>query len=288
MSQNSTTIQSTGTLSGLALVNALNDALDTIATNEAGAGDPGAIGANRFWNDTANGVLKQRNAADTAWMLRASLAETLLVARSANTILAASDFQRTIAVTGTWTQTFNACATLGDGWYVTFKNEGTGTITFDPNGAETIDGAATVALLPGESCKVECDGTQLKTMGRSIAKRSKVIVSTRNMTAASGSVAYTGAGFTPRKITAYAGVSSTRPQSVGVGDVANMMAVSTGSTAAADSIVATSLIYLASTTAGAVQYAGIASMDANGFTLNWTKYGTTAAGTADLTFFCEE
>lgn len=88
-------------------------------------------------------------------------------ARSSNTILAAADNNTAIKATGTFTQTLTAAATLGDGWHVFYRNDGTGIITLDPNGSELIDGAATLNLYPGEGCMVVCDGSAFKSYGRS-------------------------------------------------------------------------------------------------------------------------
>lgn len=73
MSQNSTTIPTTGTLTGLALAQDINLALDSVASHFSGPSDPGAIGAYRFWADTTTGLLKLRNAANTAWIVKSSL-----------------------------------------------------------------------------------------------------------------------------------------------------------------------------------------------------------------------
>jgi len=66
---------------------------------------------------------------------------------------------------GAITWTFPAATTLGDGWFVYVINAGTGTLTLTPTGAETIDGEATKALQPDESCIVFCDGTSFYTVG---------------------------------------------------------------------------------------------------------------------------
>jgi hypothetical protein len=95
----------------------------------------------------------------------AALAFPGTVARAANTILGVADHGKTIIATGTWTQTLDAAATLGDGWSVNYRNDGTGVITLDPNGAETIDGGTTLDLPPGASCTIVCNGTALKTIG---------------------------------------------------------------------------------------------------------------------------
>ena len=67
---------------------------------------------------------------------------------------------------GVATLGLTSAATLGSNWFVYVCNQGTGTLTVDPSGAETIDGAATVAILQGESCMIVCTGTAFVTIGR--------------------------------------------------------------------------------------------------------------------------
>lgn len=87
------------------------------------------------------------------------------VARTTNTALAATDKGKLIDITsGTFTQTFAAAATLGDGWWCYLRNSGTGVVTLDPNASETIDGAATKTLDPGQTVIVQCDGSALRTI----------------------------------------------------------------------------------------------------------------------------
>lgn len=58
-------------------------------------------------------------------------------------------------------------ASLEDTWVCHVANTGTGLTTIDPNGAETIDGAATLKLYPGESCTILNSGTgTFNTIGR--------------------------------------------------------------------------------------------------------------------------
>jgi hypothetical protein len=87
-----------------------------------------------------------------------------IAARSSNTILGAADFHFGVVATSTFTQTFSAAATLGDGWFVDYRNDGTGIITLDPDGAELINGAATLKLYPGESCRILCNGSAFKAL----------------------------------------------------------------------------------------------------------------------------
>ena len=86
--------------------------------------------------------------------------------RSSNTILSASDSGKFLSCTSTFTQTFTAAATLGSSWYISIRNDGTGIITLDPNSSETIDGLTTMAVYPGESFLIFCDGSNFKTIGR--------------------------------------------------------------------------------------------------------------------------
>ena len=70
-----------------------------------------------------------------------------------------ADIGNTIDCAGSWTLSLTAAATLGDGYYVWVRNTGSGTITIDPSGAETIDGAVTYTLNAGHYCLLICDGS---------------------------------------------------------------------------------------------------------------------------------
>jgi hypothetical protein len=81
-------------------------------------------------------------------------------ARTSNTILGTADQGYWIDVTsGTFTQTFTAAATLGDGWWCYYGNSGTGAVTLDPNGSETIDGLTSFVVYPNEIRAIQCTGT---------------------------------------------------------------------------------------------------------------------------------
>lgn len=83
-------------------------------------------------------------------------------ARTSNTPLAKTTHGTLIDITsGTFTQTFDPAAALGNGWWVRIRNAGTGDITLDPNGSETIDGLTTFVMYPGEIRDVQCDGASL-------------------------------------------------------------------------------------------------------------------------------
>jgi hypothetical protein len=148
----------------------INNALNAIATVQSGASAPSTTYAYQLWADTTNGVLKQRNAANTGYLIRGSLAESFILSRSSNTILGVGDFGRTIVATSAFTQTLTAAATLADGWFCYYKNNSTGVILLDPNSSEQIDGATTLKLRPGESCLIFCNGSAFFTVGRRVDK----------------------------------------------------------------------------------------------------------------------
>lgn len=89
----------------------------------------------------------------------------LRFARTSNTVLTSGNAASLIDITsGTFTQTFDACAALGNGWWCYIRNNGTGDITLDPAGSETIDGLSSFVMYPGEVRLVMCDGTTLQSV----------------------------------------------------------------------------------------------------------------------------
>jgi len=87
------------------------------------------------------------------------------IARTSNTILSSAEVGKFIDITsGTFTQTFDAAATLGGKWYCHIRNSGTGDITLDPNGSEQIDGLTSYVMYPGETRLVTCNGTGFYTI----------------------------------------------------------------------------------------------------------------------------
>lgn len=86
------------------------------------------------------------------------------LAKSATYTVAAKDRAKIIDCTsGTFTLSLTAAATLGSGFCVGVFNSGSGTVTVDPAGSETIrtpSGASTtIALTQGQGLILECDGS---------------------------------------------------------------------------------------------------------------------------------
>ena len=68
MSQSSIILPTTGAVSGLAMTQNINAGLDTLASLFSGPAAPSTTIAYQLWADTTTGLLKQRNAANTAWI----------------------------------------------------------------------------------------------------------------------------------------------------------------------------------------------------------------------------
>lgn len=104
----------------------------------------------------------------TNWSFVGAKPSLVRSARTSNTPIGAADLSTLIDITsGTFTQTFDAAASLGSGWYCYLRNSGTGDVTLDPDGAELIDGLTSYVIYPGECRLVQCDGTALRTVVRS-------------------------------------------------------------------------------------------------------------------------
>ena len=66
---------------------------------------------------------------------------------------------------GAGTLSLTAAATVGNDWFVMIRNGGTGNLTVDPAGSETINGASTLTMAPGDSAIIVCNGTEFYTIG---------------------------------------------------------------------------------------------------------------------------
>lgn len=102
-------------------------------------------------------------------------------ARTSNTILAAGDLNKIIDVTsGTFSQTITAAATLGSGWFCWYRNFGTGVVTLDPDGSETVNGSTTLALSYGDAVLLQCDGSNFHAVSLRSLGNHEVTVTTGN------------------------------------------------------------------------------------------------------------
>lgn len=87
--------------------------------------------------------------ADVLATLGAMLSKVIV--RTTAYTVALTDRGAIIDGSGTWTLTLPTLASAGNGFAVIVDNRGSGTITADGNGSETIEGAATLAVAAGQS-----------------------------------------------------------------------------------------------------------------------------------------
>ncbi len=84
---------------------------------------------------------------------------------NANYTLGANDRAQLITSTGgALTFTLTGPATLGNNWFTMVRNDGSGSLTIDGDGAN-VDGASTLTLSIGDSCFIVSDGTAFRTVG---------------------------------------------------------------------------------------------------------------------------
>ena len=100
-----------------------------------------------------------------------AISNTLNAANEVNTFASsytalATDRASTYVWTGgAGTLTLTSAVTLGNDWYMMVRNGGTGTLTIAPSGGDQINGAATIALQPADSCVLCCSGAAFFTVG---------------------------------------------------------------------------------------------------------------------------
>jgi hypothetical protein len=66
---------------------------------------------------------------------------------------------------GAGTLTLSLASTLGDNWFIFVRNSGTGALTVTGTSGDLINGSASIALQPTDSCIIVCSGTQFYTVG---------------------------------------------------------------------------------------------------------------------------
>jgi len=79
---------------------------------------------------------------------------------SANTLVVDAYANALLVCTGTITLTLPAVSGINEGFYFIVRNDGSGVVTIDPDGSETINNVASLALNAGESAVIICDGDE--------------------------------------------------------------------------------------------------------------------------------
>jgi hypothetical protein len=70
---------------------------------------------------------------------------------------------------GSGTITLPTASTLGDNWFVLFKNNGSGSCTISTTGGQLIDGLVSKTFNPTESAFIVCSGTDFVTIGYGVS-----------------------------------------------------------------------------------------------------------------------
>ena len=66
---------------------------------------------------------------------------------------------------GAGTLTLSLASTLGDNWFMFLRNSGTGALTVTGTSGDLVNGSASIALQPADSCIIVCSGAQFYTVG---------------------------------------------------------------------------------------------------------------------------
>lgn len=162
------------------------------------AGSPGSLSRDTIFDSSNSGaaVAWGVGTKDVFVTVPASAIGALnipVVAKSAAYTVSIADVGKLIECTGTWTLSLPAAAAAQNGFTVAVVNAGTGTITIDPNGSETLNGSIVAILYSGESCFLVCNGTGWDAVGGAVpapattfsttVKSSYVALSNSNLTA---------------------------------------------------------------------------------------------------------
>ncbi len=146
MSQDTIVLPTTGTVSGLTMTQNINAALLSLVTNHSGASAPSTTYAYMLWADTANALLKQRNAANSAWVTIGELA----VGIAKGTDITAAATTDIGAATGDIVDVTHAAGTVAISALGTIFAGARRTVRFQVSGGTlTLTHNATSLILPG-------------------------------------------------------------------------------------------------------------------------------------------
>lgn len=105
---------------------------------------------------SGSGTVAAWSVSVTAVVLAAAPSLTQRTITGADTLIS-SDHGKLVNCSGTFTLAATAAATLGDGWWCYVRNTGTGVVTLDPDGTETVDGVSTGPV--AGTILLACNGT---------------------------------------------------------------------------------------------------------------------------------
>lgn len=101
--------------------------------------------------------------AATATSAAASVNFRNILTKSASYTVVLADKNNLVDYTGSGGHTIDMdAAVVGTGFEFVVRHSGSGTLTINPAGAQTIDGSATIALTAGQAVVIVCDGSNFK------------------------------------------------------------------------------------------------------------------------------
>lgn len=146
MSQDTIVLPTTGTVTGLEMTQNANAALLALATLNSGTSAPATTYAYMLWADTTNALLKQRNAANSAWITIGELA----VGIAKGTDITAAATTSISAATGEVVDVTHASGTVAISALGTVQAGSSRTVRFQVSGGTlTLTHNATSLILPG-------------------------------------------------------------------------------------------------------------------------------------------
>ena len=197
MSQGSLVIPTTGTLSGLQLVNAINDAVDSLVTNASGSTDPstlsGGVKPYSFWLDTSvsPNVLRMRNAANTAWAAMGTISANNFVPNLENADIATALGYTPVNKAGdTMSGDLTATNVFGSAKVQAPELKATTKIVFPDNSEQT---TAAVTAFPSGTVMLFVQSTAPTGWTKSTAHNDKALRVVSGAVGSGGSVAFSTA-----------------------------------------------------------------------------------------------
>lgn len=212
MSQGSLVIPTTGTLTGLALVNAINDAVDNLVTQASGSTDPstltGGVKPYSFWLDTSvsPNVLRMRNAANTAWAAMGTISSNNFVPDLSNADIATALGYTPVNKAGdTMSGDLTAPNVYGSTKVQAPEIKATTKIVFPDNSEQT---TAAVTAFPSGTVMLFVQSSAPTGWTKSTAHNDKALRVVSGSVSSGGSVAFSTA-FASRSVTGSVSVGST-------------------------------------------------------------------------------
>jgi hypothetical protein len=211
MSQGALVIPTTGTLSGLQLVNAINDAVDNLVTQASGSTDPstltGGVKPYSFWLDTSvsPNVLRMRNAANTAWASMGTISSNNFVPDLSNADIATALGYTPVNKAGdTMSGDLTAPNVFGSTKVQAPEIKATTKIVFPDNSEQT---TAAVTAFPSGTVMLFVQSTAPTGWTKSTAHNDKALRVVSGSVSSGGSVAFSTA-FASRSVTGSVGATT--------------------------------------------------------------------------------